>query len=116
MKSKQPRKQRKILFTAPLHKRHKFISAMLSDDLKEEYGRNSLGVRKGDVVRIMRGNFRGHEGRVEKVLLKKGRIHVEKVTLKKADGTERFYPIHPSNVKIVKLNLKDEERRKILER
>ena len=33
--SKQPRKQRKALYTAPLHKRHNSMSVHLSDDLKE---------------------------------------------------------------------------------
>jgi large subunit ribosomal protein L24 len=92
------------------------LSARLSDELREEYGKKSIPVRKGDTVKIMRGDFVGHEGKVEKVNLKKGRIYVEGVTVRKADGTERFYPIHPSNVKIIKLEMKDEERRKALER
>jgi large subunit ribosomal protein L24 len=116
MTSKKPSKQRKAQFAAPLHRRHKFLSARLSDELREEYGKKSIPVRKGDTVKIMRGDFVGHEGKVEKVSLKKGRIYVEGVTVRKADGTERFYPIHPSNVMITKLEMKDEERRKALER
>lgn len=116
MKSKQPRKQRKALYNAPLHKRHKLVVATLSDKLREEYHRRSLSVRKGDTVRVMRGDFKGHEGKVEKVNLKKGRILIEGVTVSKADGTERFHPIHPSNVMIIKAQMKDEERKKIVER
>jgi large subunit ribosomal protein L24 len=116
MATKQPKKQRKALYRAPLHKRQKLVSATLSDDLREEHGKRSIGIRKGDTVKVMRGDFRGHEGKVEKVILKKGRIWVEGTTVKKSDGTERFYPIHPSNVRIIKLNLKDDRRRKILER
>ena len=65
--SKQPRKQRKALYTAPLHKRHNSMSVHLSDDLKEEFNRRSFPVRKGDSVEIVRGDFRGTEGKVEGV-------------------------------------------------
>ena len=34
----------------------------------------------------------------------------------RVNGTEVFYPIHPSNVMIVELNLEDERRKKIIER
>jgi len=52
-KSKQPRKQRKALFNAPLHLRRKVMSAMLSKELKEKLGKNAIPVRKGDVVRAV---------------------------------------------------------------
>ncbi len=116
MVSSKPSKQRKALYKAPLHKKYKYLSALLSEDLREEYGKRSIRVRKGDTVVVMRGDFAGHEGKVEKVLLKKGRVYVEGATVKRTDGTDRFYPLHPSNLMIKKLDLKDEERRKILER
>ena len=115
-RSKQPRKQRKSFFNAPLHLRHKLLTAPLSEKLKAELGIKRLPVRKGDVVRIMRGDWKGHEGKVTKVDLKRVRIYVEGVTIKKADGTPVLYPIHPSNVQIVKLDLSDEWRKKIIER
>lgn len=64
----------------------------------------------------MRGDFKGVEGKVVEVDLKRYRIHVEGVTHKKTNGTEVFYPLHPSNVMIVELNLEDEKREKIIER
>ncbi|MEE8401681.1 MAG: 50S ribosomal protein L24 [Candidatus Hydrothermarchaeaceae archaeon] len=115
-KSKQPRKQRKALFKAKLHQKQKLLRSTLSDDLRESYHKRSCGIRKKDKVRVMRGDFKGHEGAVEKVLLKKGTVHVSGATKKKASGTERFYPIHTSNLMIIKLDLKDERRREILER
>lgn len=108
--SSQPRKQRKTLYTAPLHKRQKMMAARLSDELREEHGRKSFGVRKGDTVELLRGDFKGHRGKVEKVNLKSRRLYIEGVTVQKADGSDRFYPVHPSNVMIVKMVLKDEER------
>ncbi|ALV61932.1 LSU ribosomal protein L26e (L24p) [Thermococcus sp. 2319x1] len=116
LKSKQPRKQRKFLYNAPLHLRHKIVSATLSKELRQKYGVRALPIRTGDKVKIMRGDFKGHEGKVVEVDLKRYRIHVEGATLKKVNGTEVFYPIHPSNVMIVELNLEDERRKKIIER
>ncbi len=116
MSSRQPRKQRKLLYTAPMHRRQKMVCAHLSGELREEYGRRSLPVRKGDKVRVLRGDFKGHEGIVERVDLKRMRIFVTGVTVQKSDGTERLYPLHPSNVEIVKLELRDEERKAMLER
>ena len=46
--SKQPRKQRKYLANAPLHKRHKFMSANLIKELRKKYGKRNFPVRKGD--------------------------------------------------------------------
>jgi len=92
------------------------MTAMLSPELREKYGIKRLPVRKNDVVRILRGNWAGHEGKVVEVDLKRLRIFVEGVTIKKADGTPRYYPIHPSKVMIVKLDLSDPKRKEIIER
>jgi len=115
-KSKKPSKQRKAIFEAPLHKRHKLMSAPLSPELRKTYNRRSFPVRKGDTVLIMRGDFAGVEGKVLDVDLKNMRITVEGATRKKADGSTIYVPIHPSKVMITKLDLSDEERRKALER
>ena len=114
--SKHPRKQRKKLFNAPIHIRRKMMAATLSEELREQYGRRSLPVRKGDVVKIMRGNYKGYVGKVVEVDYKKMRIAVEGVTIKKVDGKSVQRWIHPSNVMITKLELSDERRKKILER
>ncbi len=114
--TKQPRKQRKFLHNAPLHLRSKMMAATLSENLREKYGVRNLPVRVGDKVRVMRGDFKGKEGKVMEIDLKRYRIHIEGVTQKKTDGTEVFYPVHPSNVMIVELNLDDEKREKIIKR
>ncbi len=114
--SRQPRKQRKALFNAPLHKRQKLMSAPLSPELREKYGIRNLPVRKGDTVRVMRGTWAGHEGKVVRVDLKRMRIYIDGVTIRKADGTPRFYPIHPSKVMIISLDTSDKRRMAIIER
>ncbi len=114
--SKQPRKQRKKMYNAPIHRRRKMMAATLSEELREQYGRRSLPVRKGDVVKIMRGNYKGFVGKVVEVDYKRMRIAVEGATIRKVDGKSVQRWIHPSNVMITKLELSDERRRKILER
>ncbi len=116
VKSSQPRKQRKALFTAPLHKRQKMVAAPLSPELRKQYGIRSLPIRVGDEVVVMRGSWKGHRGKVVEVNLKRLRIYVEGVQVTNARGEPRYYPLHPSNVMIVKLNLDDERRKMIIER
>jgi len=116
IKSKQPRKQRKFLFNAPLHTRRKFLSAHLSDDLITKYKKRSFPIAKGDTVKVVRGDFKGHTGKVAEIDLKKGIVKVEGVLITKADGKRVMRPLHPSNLIITKLNLTDPIRRKKLER
>jgi large subunit ribosomal protein L24 len=115
-KSKKPSKQRKAMFQAPLHIRRKFMTAPLSDELVEKYGVKRLPVRKGDKVRIMRGEFTGVEGKVTRVDLRKIRIYVEGVTRQRMDGTPVFVPIHPSKVMIIELDLSDQKRKELIEK
>ncbi|MEM2320380.1 MAG: 50S ribosomal protein L24 [Candidatus Bathyarchaeia archaeon] len=114
--SAKPTKQRRRLYNAPNHLRGKLMSAHLSEDLRRTYGTRSLPIRAGDVVRIMRGDYRGVEGRVLRVNRKKYYIYIEGVTRQKVDGTTVLVPIHPSNVEVIKLNLDDKYRKEILER
>ena len=114
--SSKPSKQRKYLFNAPLHKRRKLMAAMLSPELREEYGIRNIPVRKGDEVIVLRGNWKGHRGKVVEVDLRAMRIYVDGVTIKNARGEPRYYPIHPSNVMIVKLDLSDPKRREYIEK
>lgn len=116
LKTVQPRKQRRILFNLPLHLRWRLLTATLSPNLREELGIKRLPIRKNDIVKIVRGDWKGYEGKVMRVDLKRVKIFVEGVTLKKADGTEVFYSIHPSKVMIIKLGDVDDVRRKIIER
>ena len=114
--SKQPRKQHKYRYHAPLHLRQKLAGAHLAENLIKEYKRRSIGARKGDEVVIMRGEFRGKSGKITDVDLKKLRIFVDVAKRKKVSGQEVQVPIDPSNVKITKLNLDDKQKKEILER
>ncbi|MEM2917525.1 MAG: 50S ribosomal protein L24, partial [Candidatus Bathyarchaeia archaeon] len=88
----------------------------LSDELIKSHGVDSLPVRTGDSVRILRGDRKGLEGKVIGVDRKNYRIFVEGVTREKVDGTAIQIPIHPSKVIITSLNLDDKWRREIIKR
>ena len=113
---KNPGKQRKKLFNAPAHIRHKLMSAPLSHELTASRGAKTLPVRRGDTILIKRGDNKGFEGKVSRVDLKAFHIYVEGLTREKVDGTNIFLPIHPSKVEIRNLNLDDKWRKNILER
>ena len=108
--SKQPRKQRKALYNAPAHARGKYLSASLSKDLREKVGTKSLPVKAGDKVRVLRGDFKGHEGEVLTVDYGSYKVTIEEVTLSKPDGTAVFLPVDPSNLMIIDANTKDDRR------
>ena len=111
---KDPRKQRKRVHNAPAHLRHKMMAAPLAPNLVSK-GAKSLPVRKGDTVRIVRGDHVGFEGKVSRVDLKRYRIFLEGLTREKVDGTNIFVPVHPSKVVIKNLKLDDKWRQAILE-
>ena len=113
---KKPGKQRKRLYNAPAHLRHKFMAAPLSQELISSKGAKTLPVRKGDTVRIMRGDHKGFEGKVSRIDLKRYRIFIEGLTREKVDGTNIFVSVHPSKVMIRNLKLDDKWRKGIVER
>lgn len=115
MATKQPRKQRSALYSAPLHSRHKLLSAPLSRELREKHKTRSLPLRKGDRVRVLRGDFKKLEGDVVEVDTKHRFIQVEGASVTKADGTQVPRMIHPSNVMLLKL-AEDRERSRVFER
>lgn len=109
--SRQPRKQRKFRVNAPLHVKGTFLSAPLIKDLRTKHGVRTLRVRVGDKVRVQRGQFKGREGKVERVSIKDSTLIINKVELTKKDGVTKVpYPVNASNVAIVELDLTDKRR------
>jgi large subunit ribosomal protein L24 len=104
-----------MLHNAPLHKKRKWISSHLAENLLLKYDRRSLPVVKGDTVKIMRGSFRGHEDKISKVNVKDQTVEIEGVTITTAKGTKIAKPIHASTLLITKLNVTDKWRRQKLE-
>ena len=106
----QPRKQRKARYNAPAHARGKYLSASLSKELRDKVGSKTLPIRSGDKVRVLRGDFKGHEGEVLSVDYGSYKVTIEEVTLSKPDGTATFLPVDPSNLVIIDADLKDDRR------
>ena len=115
-RSKKPGKQRKYRAKAPLHLKQKLIHSHLSKDLRKKFGKRSFGLRKGDKVKIMRGQFKKHEGKIERIDLKKQLAFVAGIESTKKDGTKRILGLHTSNLMIMEMNLDDKFRQKKLER
>jgi large subunit ribosomal protein L24 len=87
------------------------ICSNLSSNLKKEYNRKSLRIVKGDSVKIMRGEYKGVEGKVEKLNTVKGRLSIEGVQREKIKGGQVKVQIHASNVRIMSLQLDDKYRK-----
>jgi large subunit ribosomal protein L24 len=114
-RSTQARKQRKYRYNAPLHVKGRFLTSHLVKNLREKHGLRSLRVRTGDKVRVMRGQYKGVEGKVERVDVKEGKLYVTKVEYLKKDGATKVpYPLHASNVMIVELDTSDKQRQEQL--
>ena len=111
--SKQPRKQRKFRANAPNHIKRKFMGCNLDKDLRKKHGIRTIELRSGDTVKVMRGKFKGKQGKVGVVDTKNVRIQIEGVQRPgKAGGEKLVTWFHPSSVKIIILNMDDKKRMK----
>ncbi len=115
-RSKQPRKQRKYRFNAPLHIKRKFLSVHLSKELREKYKKRNMVVVVGDTVKVMRGQYKKRIGKVSKVNYQNTKVYIEGVDFIKKDGNKVQYPINPSNLIITSLKLDDKKRIKLPEK
>jgi len=103
----------KLLFHS--HLRDSRVCSTLSDNLREQYGTRSCRLVKGDTVRVVRGEYSGIEGKVEKVNTQKSTLSIEGVQREKVKGGNVKVQIHSSNLIITGLNLDDKYRKNKLE-
>lgn len=113
--SVQRRKQRKFRYNAPYHVKSKFLHVHLDASLRTKYGTRALRVRKGDTVKVLRGQHKGKSGKVERIDLHTARVYVAGVENPKRDGSKSLIPLQPSNLLLQTLNLSDKERAKKVE-
>jgi len=114
--SRQKRKQRKYRANAPKNIMKKFLSANLSKELRKKHGKRSFPLRKGDEVKIMRGEFKGKKGQIESFNMKKLKVIIEGIQKTKKDGTKVNVIFSPSNLQIQNLNLDDKKRLNSIEK
>jgi large subunit ribosomal protein L24 len=72
------------------------LAAHLSEALRKKHGKRSIPVVKGDKVKVVRGQHKGRENKIE-------------------SGSKSLIPLKPSNVIITELNLEDKKRKAVLE-
>jgi large subunit ribosomal protein L24 len=93
------------------HVRDSSVCSSLKDNLRQQYKIRSVRVVKGDSVKVMRGEYAGVEGKVEKVDTKRGTLSIEGIQREKVRGGNVKVQIHASNVIVMSLHL-DYKRRK----
>ena len=99
----QPRKQRKFRYTARLHQRKKMVASHLSKELRQKLStkRRSAPLHKGDKVKVLRGDHKGHAGKIFEVDLSTLKIYVEGANSRTAKGVEKLVALDPSNLVIL---------------
>jgi|TARA_B110001454_G_scaffold34799_1_gene34266 large subunit ribosomal protein L24 len=107
----KPTKMRnRMLFQATLQTRSKQMGANLSKDLQKKYGKKSARVIEGDSITIVRGEFKGVDGKVAKISPQKSSVAIEGVKKEKTKGDKFDVYIHTSNLIITSLNSDDKWR------
>jgi large subunit ribosomal protein L24 len=91
------------------------VCSNLSNDLRKQYNKRSTTVIKGDTVKILRGEYKGVEGKVEKINTGKGKLSIEGVQREKIKGGQVKVQIHASNVILSSLKLDDNYRKNKIE-
>jgi large subunit ribosomal protein L24 len=92
------------------------VASTLNNSLRQRYKTRNTRVIKGDSVRVMRGEYSGIEGKVEKVNTARATLSIEGIQREKIRGGNVKVQIHASNVMITTLNLDDKYRQTKLER
>ncbi len=116
MKSKNPSKQRKEIYSRPLHRKRKLLAAHLSKVLRKQLKRRSLPVRSGDEVLVARGEFAGKNGKISEVNLKRMKVYIDGLMRKKVSGKEAPAAFEASNLIITNPVLEDPKRKLVIER
>jgi large subunit ribosomal protein L24 len=104
------------LIHLPKHQRDKMVGAVLEDVLRKQYGRKNIRVIKGDSIRVIRGEYKGVEGKVERIDTDHATLHIEGIQREKIRGGQVKVPIHSSKVMVIALNLDDKYRSNKLQR
>jgi len=112
----KPTKMRnRMIYQATLQTRSKQMGSALSKDLQKKYGKKSARVVEGDSVTIIRGEFKGVDGKIAKISTEKSGVTIDGVKKEKTKGDKFDVYIHTSNLVITSLNSSDKWRMAKLE-
>ena len=107
----KPTKMRnQMIYQATFQTKSKQLGSALSKDLHKKYGKRSVRVIEGDSVTILRGEFKGVDGKVAKVSTQKSSVAIEGVKKEKTKGDKFDVYIHTSNLVVTSLNGEDKWR------
>jgi len=100
----------KLIYQASHVTKSKQISSPLSKELQKKYTKKSIRVVKGDNIKIVRGEFKGVDGKIAKISVQKSSVAIEGVKKEKTKGDKFDVYIHSSNVIVTGLNTDDKWR------
>jgi len=103
------------IYRAPYAIRSNHVSSALSKELKKKYGRKSVRVLADDSVKVIRGEYKGIDGKVTKVSIMKNSVAIEGIKREKLKGEKIDVYIHSSNIIVTGLNTGDHWRKSKLE-
>ena len=107
----KPTKMRnKQIFQATFQTRSKQLGSALSKDLHKKYGKRSVRVIEGDHVTILRGEFKGVDGKITQISTEKLSVAIDGVKKEKTKGDKFDVYIHTSNLVVTSLNSSDKWR------
>src|SRR3990167_4472150 len=95
--------ERKIRYQSKLHKKRDFLNAHLSKELRQALKKRSEALKKGDKVKVMRGNHNGKEARVTRVKYQESKVYLEGLFHRTARAKEVPVPFQPSNLMIIEI-------------
>jgi large subunit ribosomal protein L24 len=104
-----------MIYLATFQTRSKQLGSALSKDLQKKYGKRSVRVNEGDSIKIVRGEFKGVDGKIAKVSPQKNSVTIEGIKKEKTKGDKFDVYIHTSNLVVTSLNSSDKWRMAKLE-
>ena len=78
--------------------------------LQKKYGKRSVRVLEGDSVKIVRGEFKGVDGKVSKISTQKSSVAIEGIKKEQTRGEKYDVYIHTSDLIVTSLNSDDKWR------
>ena len=107
----KPTKMRnRQIYQATLQTRSKQMGSALSKDLHKKYGKRSVRVITGDNVTILRGEFKGVDGKVTQISTQKNSVAIDGVKKEKTKGEKFDVYINTTNLVVTSLNSSDKWR------
>jgi len=100
----------KMIYRATFQTRSKQLGSALSKDLHKKYGKRSVRVNEGDSIKIVRGEFKGVDGKIGKVSPQKNSVTIEGIKKEKTKGEKFDVYIHTSNLVVTSLNTENKWR------